>query len=133
MGGRPLMALTVYVLPEDFPLDVGRKILLGGSRAALAAGAPVVGGHTVQGRDLMFGLAVIGEVHPERLFSNSALPAGDALLLTKPLGTGTLATGVKRGSLRRGGDPRGHRRHAADQRCCRRRRCTLQACAPRPT
>jgi len=97
MGGRPLIALSVYVLPEDFPLDVGHQILLGGSRAALAAGAPVVGGHTVQGRDLLYGLAVVGEVHPQRIFKNSAFRAGDALVLTKPLGTGTLATGVKRG------------------------------------
>jgi selenide,water dikinase len=97
MGGRPLLALSVYMLPEGFPLEVGAKILAGAAHAALAAGAPVLGGHTVQGRDLMVGLAVIGEAHPARLFRNTAFSPGDALLLTKPLGTGTLATGVKRG------------------------------------
>ncbi len=96
MGGRPLMALSVFFVPEGFPLDVGHRILLGGTRAAMAAGSPILGGHTVEARDLMYGLAVVGEADPRRLFLNRAARPGDVLLLTKPLGTGTLATGVKR-------------------------------------
>lgn len=99
MGGRPLLALSILAIPEEFPLEVGSRILAGGARAALAAGAPVVGGHTVQARDLLYGLAVVGEADPQRLFLNSQVAPGDALLLSKPLGTGTLTTAVKRGRL----------------------------------
>jgi selenide,water dikinase len=99
MGGRPLMTLGILGLPEGFPLEVGGTILAGGAQVALAAGAPVLGGHTLQSRDLVYGLAAVGEVHPRRLFLSSRFQAGDALILTKPLGTGALTTAIKRGRL----------------------------------
>ena len=65
----------------------------------MSAGAPVLGGHSVEGRDVLFGLAVVGEVDPRRMFTNDALRVGDQIILTKPLGTGTLTTACKRKGL----------------------------------
>jgi selenide, water dikinase len=95
MGGKALISLSFLSAPASVPPEVIALIAAGGAEKAMACGAPVVGGHSVEGRDLLYGLAVVGLAHPDKLFRNDGLKAGDELLLTKPLGTGTLTTALK--------------------------------------
>ncbi len=97
MGGRPLTALNVVSFPKQLPLEVLNEILQGGAEVAAEAGVAVLGGHTVQGPEPMYGLAVTGVVHPEKLVGNQNARPGDALVLTKPLGIGIITTAHKRG------------------------------------
>jgi selenide, water dikinase len=100
MGGEPLTALNIVGFPEKaLPLSVLTEILRGGQDAVHEAGARIVGGHTVTDEELKYGLAVTGRVHPDRILTNAGARAGDRLLLTKPIGTGILATAGKRGTL----------------------------------
>jgi selenide,water dikinase len=100
MGGEPLTAMNIVGFPEkSLPLSVLTDILRGGQDAVHEAGARVVGGHTVTDEELKYGLAVTGQVHPDRILSNANARIGDVLLLTKPLGTGILATAAKAGAL----------------------------------
>jgi selenide, water dikinase len=97
MGGRPMFALAIAAWPRDeLSLDLLGEVLAGGAAAAEEAGWVVGGGHTVDGAEPLYGQAVIGEADPARLLRNSAARPGDALVLTKPLGTGLAATAVKR-------------------------------------
>jgi selenide,water dikinase len=97
MGGRPVSALNLVAYPlETLGPDVLREILRGGADAAAAAGAAVVGGHSIDDPEPKFGMVVLGEVHPNRMMTNAAARPGDRLVLTKPLGTGILTTGLKR-------------------------------------
>jgi selenide, water dikinase len=98
MGGRPLTAMNLVFFPAcTLPVEVLAEILAGGREMVNAAGACVVGGHTVEDDELKYGLAVTGVIHPERLFRNSTAMPGDRLVLTKPLGTGIIATALKAG------------------------------------
>src|SRR5438876_5597156 len=100
MGGEPVTALNIVGFPAGkLSLDVLGDILRGGQDKVHEAGALVVGGHTIIDEELKFGVAVTGRVHPARLLTNAAARAGDRLVLTKPLGTGLLATAEKRGEL----------------------------------
>lgn len=99
MGGEPSLSLSFLGVPRGFPEEMTIGIAKGGASLALGAGAPVVGGHSVESKDLMFGLVVMGFASPDRLFRNGALDVGDHLLLTKPLGTGTLTTALKNDAL----------------------------------
>jgi selenide,water dikinase len=99
MGAEPLLSLSFLGVPRDFPAEAAASIAKGGASLALASGAPVVGGHSLESRDLMFGLAAFGLADPERLFRNDGLAAGDELILTKPLGTGALTTALKNDAL----------------------------------
>ena len=100
MGGTPLTAMNVVAFPEGtLPLSVLTEILRGGQDAVHEAGARLVGGHTVTDPELKYGLSVTGTVHPDRVLSNAGARAGDLLVLTKPIGTGILATAGKRGLL----------------------------------
>ena len=99
MGGKALISLSFLSAPKGMPPEIIAAIARGGAELALAAGAPVVGGHTIEGRDLLYGLAVVGEAHPDHLFRNDGLRVGDELLLTKPLGTGTLTTAAMNDAL----------------------------------
>jgi selenide, water dikinase len=97
MGGRPMFALAIAAWPRDqLPLDLLGEVLAGGAAAAEEAGWLVAGGHTVDGAEPLYGQAVVGEADPDRLLRNDAGRPGDALVLTKPLGTGLAATAVKR-------------------------------------
>jgi selenide,water dikinase len=99
MGGTPLTALNLVGFPDDRePLDWLGTILKGGAERCRAAGAVVVGGHTVRDREIKFGLAVTGTVHPQRVLTNAAARPGDRLVLTKPLGTGFVTTAAKAGA-----------------------------------
>ena len=105
MGGTPLSALTVACFPDDkLPMAVLRTILQG-ARAKLAeAGCALLGGHTVRDREVKFGFAITGTVTPERLMTQSSARPGDLLVLTKAIGTGVLATAMKRGVLTNAGE-----------------------------
>ncbi|MCI5221474.1 MAG: selenide, water dikinase SelD [Candidatus Electrothrix sp. AR4] len=96
MGGRPLTALNVVMFPSKH-LDMGylKEILRGGHDKVLEAGASLVGGHTVDDEEPKYGLCVNGVVHPERIITNAGSLPGDALILTKPLGSGVLFNAVR--------------------------------------
>jgi len=103
MGGEPLTALCIAAFPTGrLPLSVLSDILRGGQDKVHEAGASVVGGHTITDEELKFGLSVTGRVHPDRVLSNANARPGDVLVLTKPLGTGVIATAVKDGRARPG-------------------------------
>lgn len=98
MGGTPLIALNIVAFPVDIlPLDDLAQILRGGADVARAAGMTIVGGHTIDDREPKYGLAVTGTVHPTAYVTNATARPGNALVLTKPLGTGIVATAIKRG------------------------------------
>ena len=97
MGGEPRTALNIVGFPRG-RLDLGvlTDIIRGGSERVRAAGAVVIGGHSIIDEELKYGMAVTGVIHPDRIIRNSGVRPGDALVLTKPLGTGIIATGLKR-------------------------------------
>lgn len=96
MGGRPLTALNIVAFPAcDLDADILATILRGGYDKVAEAGAIIVGGHTVSDSEPKYGLSVTGIAHPDRIWTNAGAKAGDALILTKPLGTGVLATAAK--------------------------------------
>ena len=100
MGGQPLTALNIVAFPTgELPLSVLTEILRGGQDKVHEAGAHIVGGHSIIDSELKYGLSVTGRAHPAFLLTNAGAKAGDALILTKPLGNGILATALKRGSL----------------------------------
>ncbi len=97
MGGRPLLALNLVGWnTEELPTELLSEVLLGAADVAADCGFVTVGGHTVDDPEPKFGLAVVGEVHPDRLLTNTGLRPGDALVLTKPLGVGIIVTAIKR-------------------------------------
>jgi selenide,water dikinase len=98
MGGRPLTALNVVCFPSGrMAIDLLRQVLRGGLEAMREAGCALLGGHSVDDPELKYGLAVTGVVHPERFLTSLGARSGDRLVLTKPLGTGVIATAVKGG------------------------------------
>ena len=98
MGGRPLFALNIVGWNADeLSTDLLGDVLAGAADAALDGGWVTAGGHTLDDPEPKFGLAVIGEVHPDRILTNAGLRDGDALVLTKALGTGVVATAIKSG------------------------------------
>jgi cysteine desulfurase NifS/selenium donor protein len=98
MGAKPLFALNIVGFPSNrLPMRILEQILQGALDKAAEAGIPIIGGHTVDDTEPKFGLAVTGVVHPDLILRNSTARPGDALVLTKPLGTGILSTAVKRG------------------------------------
>jgi selenide,water dikinase len=98
MGGQPLAAMNIVCFPrKSLSLEVLQDVLLGGLDAAQEAGALLVGGHSVDDAEFKYGLSVTGTVHPDRVVTNAGAEPGDRLILTKPIGTGVVATAVKRG------------------------------------
>jgi selenide,water dikinase len=96
MGGRPLTALNIVCYPvKTVPKEALQAILAGGLDKIHEAGALLVGGHSVDDTELKYGLAVTGVVHPDKVLTNGGARVGDALILTKPLGTGVIATAMK--------------------------------------
>ncbi len=96
MGGRPLTALNVLCFPVKMPLEQVGDILRGGADKVAEAGAIIVGGHSIKDDEVKYGLAVTGLIHPGKIITNSGAKPGDRLILTKPLGTGIIATAVKK-------------------------------------
>ena len=99
MGGTPHSCVDVLALPDDLPAFVPGEILNGAVEKVTEAGAVLVGGHTINDKELKFGLAVTGTVHPDKIVTNAGAKAGDVLVLTKPLGSGFLCTAIKREDL----------------------------------
>lgn len=95
MGGEPKLALNIMCLAENMEQDTVQQILKGGYDAAYDAGAIITGGHTIHGAEPIYGLAVSGFVHPDKVLTNSNAKPGDVLILTKPLGVGILTTSAK--------------------------------------
>jgi selenide,water dikinase len=88
MGGRPLLALSVAAFPEELPVEMLGDVLAGADERVRAAGAILAGGHTIRDTEPKYGLAVVGTVHPDRIWPKAGARAGDVLFLTKALGTG---------------------------------------------
>lgn len=100
MGGRPLTAMNIVCFPiREMKKSILREILQGGLEIIHQAGAVMVGGHSVEDPELKYGLSVTGVVHPREFLTNGGARPGDFLILTKPLGTGILATVLKAGEL----------------------------------
>jgi selenide,water dikinase len=102
MGGRPIMALAILGMPIDkMPTAMVREILRGGAAVCASAGIPVAGGHSIDCPEPVYGLAVIGTCRPEHVRRNAGVRAGDALILTKPVGVGIYSAAIKKGALSR--------------------------------
>jgi selenide,water dikinase len=98
MGGKPLTALNLVGFPDQkLPVEVLAEILRGAADKAAEAGIAIVGGHTIKTDEPIFGLAVVGTVHPKKVLSNAGAEPGDALVLTKPIGLGIITTAAKNG------------------------------------
>ncbi len=100
MGGTPIMALALVGMPIDkLPIETIGKILAGGEAVCAQAGIPIAGGHTIDCVEPIYGLVVMGLVHPSRVKRNADAKAGDKLILGKPLGVGILSAALKKGAL----------------------------------
>ena len=103
MGARPVLALNIVAFPKEGPIEVLGEILRGGAEKAAEAGVSIIGGHSIDDREPKYGMAVTGLIHPRKIVTNGGARPGDRLVLTKPLGTGVVATAIKRGEIQ---DPR---------------------------
>jgi len=100
MGGRPLTALSIAAFPEtDFPAEWAAAIVRGGAVKLAEAGCALLGGHSVRDPEIKFGYAITGLIDPLRILSNAGGRGGEILVLTKPLGTGVIATALKAGKV----------------------------------
>lgn len=100
MGARPICALNVVGFPDqELPVHLLVEILRGGAERVASAGAVIAGGHSVRDAEIKYGLAVTGLVDPNRIMTNGGAQVGDALVLTKPIGSGTLTTAAKQGKI----------------------------------
>lgn len=98
MGGKPLTALSIVGFPDStLPVEVLGQIFRGAADKAAEAGIAIVGGHTIRSDEPIFGLAVVGTVHPGKVLANSHALPGDVLILTKPIGLGIITTAAKNG------------------------------------
>ena len=97
MGGRPLTSLALVCFPDKADLAILERILAGGLSKMIEAGCTVIGGHSIRDDETKFGYSVTGLVHPKKILANSGAKAGDALVFTKPLGTGVISTAIKKG------------------------------------
>jgi selenide, water dikinase len=97
MGGVPKTALAMVCFPDGQDLGILEQILAGGLSKMQEAGCTVIGGHSIRDPEIKFGYAVTGTIDPKRVYSNNGAKAGDALILTKALGTGVISTAIKKG------------------------------------
>jgi len=96
MGGKPLTAMNIACFPKNIDIKVLSRILEGGHLKIQEAGAVLLGGHTVEDNEPKYGLSVTGIVHPEQVITNAGAQPGQSIILTKPIGTGIISTGIKR-------------------------------------
>jgi selenide,water dikinase len=96
MGGRPISALSIVGFPEKGDPQILTEILQGGLAKMIEAKCAVIGGHSIRNEDVLFGYAVSGLIHPKKVWKNVGARTGDALLFTKPLGTGVISTALKK-------------------------------------
>src|SRR5204862_3842681 len=97
MGGTPLLALSIAAFPEELPIEMLAEIFSAADAQVREAGGLLAGGHTIRDAEPKYGLAVVGTVHPEHVWPKSGARPGDALFLTKPLGTGLVLAGHTKG------------------------------------
>lgn len=97
MGGKPLTALALVCFPDKADLEILERILAGGLSKMIEAGCTVIGGHSIRDEETKFGYAVTGMVNPKKVLTNAGAKPGDALILTKALGTGVISTAIKKG------------------------------------
>jgi len=97
MGGRPLTAMNLLAFPCSMGAEIVGEVVRGGAEKVTEAGAVTVGGHTIDDKEPKYGLSVFGVVHPDKVIRNRGAEPGDALFLTKPIGTGVIATALKNG------------------------------------
>jgi selenide,water dikinase len=97
MGGMPLLALSIAAFPEELPTEILARIFAAADEQVRASGALLAGGHTIRDAEPKYGLAVVGTVHPDAIWHKNGARVGDALFLTKPLGTGLIMSGHKSG------------------------------------
>src|SRR5437764_3011752 len=97
MGGAPLLALSIAAFPEELPMEMLAELFAAADAQVRAAGALLAGGHTIRDAEPKYGLAVVGTVHPDGIWPKNGARVGDAVFLTKPLGTGLIMTGYKKG------------------------------------
>ncbi len=97
MGGTPLLALSIAAFPEELPIEMLAEIFAAADQQVRAAGGMLAGGHTIRDDEPKYGLAVVGTVHPKGIWPKNGARPGDALFVTKPLGTGLIMSGHKRG------------------------------------
>ncbi len=128
MGGTPLLALSIAAFPEELPVAMLAEIFAAADAQVRAAGGLLAGGHTIRDVEPKYGLAVVGTVHPDGIWPKNGAKPGDALFITKPLGTGLIMTGRKKGlagtqplerAIRRRADRARSRPAAGDRRCAR--------------
>lgn len=100
MGGKPVTAMAVAGFPaKKLPTSVLGEIFAGGAEKVIEAGAIIIGGHTVEDTEIKYGLSVTGTIHPDRVVSNAGARPGQVLVLTKPIGMGTISTAIKRQAI----------------------------------
>jgi len=99
MGGTPLLALSIAAFPEELPMEMLGEIFSSADETVRRAGALLAGGHTIRDAEPKYGLAVVGTVHPDGIWTKANAQPGDALYLTKPLGTGLIMSGHKTGAI----------------------------------
>jgi selenide,water dikinase len=97
MGGKPISALSILAWPGDSDLDELSEVLKGGADKIHEADCAILGGHSIADKEIKFGYAVTGTIHPDRIKTNAGARVGDALVLTKRIGTGVISTALKRG------------------------------------
>jgi selenide, water dikinase len=96
MGGKPLTALALVCFPDKADLEILERILAGGLSKMIEAGCTVIGGHSIRDEETKFGYSVTGLIHPQKIHANQGAQAGDALILTKAIGTGVISTAIKK-------------------------------------
>jgi selenide,water dikinase len=99
MGGTPLLALSIAAFPEELPIEMLAEIFAAADQQVRAAGGLLAGGHTIRDDEPKYGLAVVGTVHPKGIWPKNGARPGDTLFITKPLGTGLIMSGHKRGLI----------------------------------
>jgi selenide,water dikinase len=99
MGGTPMLALSIAAFPEELPMEMLARIFAAADEQVRASGGLLAGGHTIRDEEPKYGLAVVGTVHPDGIWTKASAQPGDALYLTKPLGTGLIMTGHKKGAI----------------------------------
>jgi selenide, water dikinase len=99
MGGTPLLALSIAAFPEELPIEMLGQIFAAAAEQVRASGGLLAGGHTIRDEEPKYGLAVVGTVHPDGIWTKASAQPGDAVYVTKPLGTGLIMTGHKRGAI----------------------------------
>lgn len=100
MGGVPFLALNIAAFPPQLPADFLSQIVRGGADKAREAGVVIAGGHTIQDKEPKFGLVALGMVEPDKMMTKAGAKPGDALVLSKPIGFGTVTTAIKQGKAR---------------------------------